>query len=81
VEWVFFIYLINSYDDGDIMQKALIVCIKKEERFKDINNLVTIDELNEYFRQGWELESQDPFGTDFNLIVIEKKEKKDKKAP
>ncbi|NHJ39094.1 MAG: hypothetical protein FK731_03605 [Asgard group archaeon] len=57
------------------MQKALIVCIKKEERFKDVNNLVTIDELNEYFQQGWELESQDPFGSDFNLIVIEKKEK------
>jgi hypothetical protein len=60
------------------LQKALIVCIKKEDKFQDVNNLVTIDELNDYFEQGWELESQDPFGTDFNLIVIEKKEKKRK---
>lgn len=60
------------------LQKALIVCINKEERFKDIKNLVTIDELNKYFEQGWELESQDPFGKDFNLIVIEKKDKSKK---
>ena len=58
------------------MQKALIVCIKKEERFQDVNNLVTIDELNEYFQDGWELASQDPFGVDFNLIVIKKNDKK-----
>ncbi|MEA2071824.1 MAG: hypothetical protein U9O98_11120 [Asgard group archaeon] len=54
------------------MQKAVIVCLEKPEKFENRKNYVSLEEFNEMLKQGWEVEVQDPIGTNYNLIILEK---------
>jgi hypothetical protein len=56
------------------MERAVIVCIDKKPDLEHIKHLLTIDELNEELAKGWKVISQDPFGVDFNLLVLKQKD-------